>query len=90
MITIIYGQVRQTALSNIIVKRSANKLRFRFINYNERDGLQGREFTMNASYKTRSGELIFGGGNGFNIFKPANLHTSKNIPAADFYRFSGV
>ncbi|MFA6246989.1 MAG: hybrid sensor histidine kinase/response regulator transcription factor, partial [Mucilaginibacter sp.] len=60
---------------------------FRFVNYNERDGLQGREFTMNAAYKTRSGELIFGGGNGFNIFKPANLRTSKNSPALVFTDF---
>jgi signal transduction histidine kinase/CheY-like chemotaxis protein len=57
------------------------------VNYNERDGLQGREFTMNAAYKTRSGELIFGGGNGFNIFKPANLRTSKNSPALVFTDF---
>lgn len=74
-------------LSNIIVTRGADKLRFRFINYNERDGLQGREFTMNAAYKTRNGELIFGGGNGFNIFKPANLRTSRNIPALVFTDF---
>jgi signal transduction histidine kinase/ligand-binding sensor domain-containing protein/DNA-binding response OmpR family regulator len=71
-------------LSNIIVNRGNDKLSFRFINYNERDGLQGREFTMNASYKTRSGEMIFGGGNGFNIFRPASLHTSKKIPALVF------
>ena len=74
-------------LSNIIVTRGADKVRFRFINYNERDGLQGREFTMNAAYKTRNGELIFGGGNGFNIFKPANLRTSRNIPALVFTDF---
>jgi signal transduction histidine kinase/ligand-binding sensor domain-containing protein/DNA-binding response OmpR family regulator len=74
-------------LSNIIVTRGADKLGFRFINYNERDGLQGREFTMNAAYKTRNGELIFGGGNGFNIFKPANLRTSKNSPALVFTDF---
>jgi hypothetical protein len=39
---------------------------------------------MNAAYKTRSGELIFGGGNGFNIFKPTGLRTSKNSPALVF------
>lgn len=74
-------------LSNIIVTRGADKIGFRFVNYNERDGLQGREFTMNAAYKTSSGELIFGGGNGFNIFKPANLRTSKNSPALVFTDF---
>ncbi|RYU90457.1 hybrid sensor histidine kinase/response regulator [Mucilaginibacter terrigena] len=74
-------------LSNILVTHGAGKLSFRFINYNERDGLQGREFTANASYKTRSGEMIFGGGNGFNIFRPASLQTSKNIPALVFTDF---
>ncbi|MBB5396604.1 two-component regulator propeller domain-containing protein [Mucilaginibacter sp. AK015] len=74
-------------LSNIIVTRGANKISFRFINYNERDGLQGREFTANASYKTRSGEMIFGGGNGFNIFKPVSLRTSRNVPPLVFTDF---
>ncbi|TEW67969.1 hybrid sensor histidine kinase/response regulator [Mucilaginibacter phyllosphaerae] len=74
-------------LSNILVSRGKDTLGFKFINYNERDGLQGREFAMNASYKTRGGELIFGGGNGFNIFKPADLRNSKNIPKLVFTDF---
>lgn len=67
-------------LSNIIIDRKASPLKFRFVNYNEKDGLQGREFQPYSSYKTRSGELIFGGSNGFNIFRPSALHTSKHIP----------
>jgi hypothetical protein len=67
-------------LSNIIIDRETSPLKFRFVNYNEKDGLQGREFQPYSSYKTRSGELIFGGSNGFNIFRPSALHTSKHIP----------
>ncbi|MGZ3873246.1 MAG: two-component regulator propeller domain-containing protein [Mucilaginibacter sp.] len=67
-------------LSNIIVSRDQKKLRFRFVNYDETEGLQGREFTENASLRTREGELLFGGGNGFNMFKPASIHISKNQP----------
>lgn len=67
-------------LSDIVIDRSGSEPKFNFINYNETEGLQGREFTENSSYKTREGELIFGGGNGFNIFKPANIHTNTNIP----------
>jgi signal transduction histidine kinase/ligand-binding sensor domain-containing protein/DNA-binding response OmpR family regulator len=67
-------------LSSIFIDRSAAKLKFRFVNYNETEGLQGREFTENSSYKTREGELLFGGGNGFNIFKPSNILDSKNPP----------
>jgi signal transduction histidine kinase/ligand-binding sensor domain-containing protein/DNA-binding NarL/FixJ family response regulator len=74
-------------LSNIIVDRTAKGLKFHFINYNETEGLQGREFTENSSYKTREGELIFGGGNGFNIFKPANIHSNKNAPDLVFTDF---
>ena len=37
--------------------------------YTEADGLQGRQFNANATYKTKKGELIFGGPTGFNIFK---------------------
>lgn len=37
--------------------------------YTELDGLQGRQFNSNAGFKTRRGELVFGGPTGFNIFK---------------------
>lgn len=78
-------------LSNIIVNKAGGSLKFSFVNYNETDGLQGREFTQNASYKTREGELIFGGGNGFNIFKPANIHinhNATNLVFTDFQAFN--
>jgi len=74
-------------LSDIVVDRNKDGLKFHFINYNETEGLQGREFTENSSYKTREGELIFGGGNGFNIFKPSNIRTSKNVPDLVFTDF---
>ena len=68
-------------LSDIVIDRNnPSGIKFRFINYDETEGLQGREFTENSSFKTREGELIFGGGNGFNLFKPSNIRTSKNIP----------
>jgi signal transduction histidine kinase/ligand-binding sensor domain-containing protein/DNA-binding response OmpR family regulator len=74
-------------LSNITITGSAPNLKLAFNNYNETDGLQGREFTQNASYKTRSGELIFGGGNGFNIFKPSNIRPDKILPDLRFTDF---
>jgi signal transduction histidine kinase/ligand-binding sensor domain-containing protein/CheY-like chemotaxis protein/AraC-like DNA-binding protein len=74
-------------LCNIIVDQTASGLKFHFINYNESDGLQGREFTENASFKTRSGELLFGGGNGFNIFKPADIHFNRSVPSLVFTDF---
>ncbi|WP_202929069.1 hybrid sensor histidine kinase/response regulator transcription factor [Chitinophaga agri] len=48
--------------------------------YDESDGLQGREFNENAALKTRKGEFIFGGGNGFNIFNPHLIAINTTIP----------
>ncbi|MEP6614259.1 MAG: two-component regulator propeller domain-containing protein, partial [Mucilaginibacter sp.] len=74
-------------LSDIVVDRSGEQLKFRFVNYSETEGLQGREFTENSSLKTRDGFLMFGGGNGFNMFKPANLNGNKNKPNLIFTDF---
>jgi len=49
----------------------------RFTNYDESYGLQGREFNENAALRTRAGELVFGGANGFNIFEPQKLRTGS-------------
>lgn len=38
------------------------------------DGLQGNEFNGNASYKSNSGELFFGGTNGLNAFYPEDIN----------------
>lgn len=51
-----------------------------FSSYSEAEGLQGIEFNVKASYKTRKGELVFGGPNGFNLFDPEKIRVNKNIP----------
>ncbi|MGM9479008.1 hybrid sensor histidine kinase/response regulator transcription factor [Pedobacter sp. GSP4] len=51
-----------------------------FKKYNTADGLQGLEFEANAYLKTRSGEMFFGGVNGFNSFFPDDIQTNKFIP----------
>ncbi|WP_163710654.1 hybrid sensor histidine kinase/response regulator transcription factor [Mangrovibacterium lignilyticum] len=43
------------------------------VNYDVMDGLQGKEFNEKATYRTKRGELIFGGGNGFNLFIPEQI-----------------
>jgi signal transduction histidine kinase/ligand-binding sensor domain-containing protein/DNA-binding response OmpR family regulator len=50
------------------------------INYDRPDGLQGAAFNENAALKTRQGEIVFGGPNGFNLFNPANLKINTRIP----------
>jgi signal transduction histidine kinase/ligand-binding sensor domain-containing protein/DNA-binding response OmpR family regulator len=72
-------------LSNIVIdSNQAGKTSFTIRNYNERDGLQGKYFNENAAFKTRKGELVFGGPNGFNIFRPSDVPVNKSIPMIVF------
>ena len=56
------------------------KYKFRINNYNELDGLQGRAFNLYAAMRLHSGELVFGGINGFNLFDPGIVNTFKPKP----------
>jgi two-component system sensor histidine kinase ChiS len=52
-----------------------------FINYDLLDGLQSNEFNAGAYYKSRrTGEMFFGGVNGFNCFHPEKIEISQNVP----------
>ena len=46
-----------------------------------RDGLQSEEFNFGAHFANTSGELFFGGGNGYNAFNPAGLPINAHAPA---------
>ncbi|PSL46178.1 signal transduction histidine kinase [Chitinophaga niastensis] len=69
-------------LSSLTIKPGANAkgYTYQFKNYDESDGLQGKEFNENAALKTSRGELIFGGGNGFNLFYPNAITVNSNVP----------
>jgi signal transduction histidine kinase/ligand-binding sensor domain-containing protein/DNA-binding response OmpR family regulator len=49
-----------------------------FRNFGVSDGLQGNQFSWNAGAKLSTGEFIFGGINGFNVFDPDNIKDKKN------------
>ena len=51
-----------------------------FHNYREQDGLQGHEFTPYAGHRLSTGELLFGGMNGFNLFHPDSIRNNPRIP----------
>lgn len=51
-----------------------------FENYSAEDGLQQGSFTRNSVLKTKNGELIFGGSEGFNIFQPEKVKRNNKIP----------
>jgi signal transduction histidine kinase/DNA-binding response OmpR family regulator len=62
-----------------------------FRHYDVEDGLQGNEFEESAYCKSLTGELIFGGKNGFNIFYPDSIKDNTHIPPVfitDFYLFN--
>jgi signal transduction histidine kinase/ligand-binding sensor domain-containing protein/DNA-binding response OmpR family regulator len=52
----------------------------RFENYDWSDGLQGNEFNYLSYFKTKTGEMLFGGTNGFNAFYPENITHNDHIP----------
>ncbi len=56
--------------------------------YNENDGLQGKEFFWGAGYKSPSGEMFFGGTNGFNSFFPSQIKANPYQPPVVFTNLS--
>ncbi|MEL6651332.1 MAG: two-component regulator propeller domain-containing protein [Bacteroidota bacterium] len=58
-----------------------------FHNYDTNDGLQSDEFSELAAYKLHNGEMIFGGVNGFNVFKADSLYNNPYRPNVVFTSF---
>lgn len=48
--------------------------------YNESDGLQSTEFYKSAGYRTSDGYLLFGGIQGFNMFRPNTVIRNPHPP----------
>ncbi|HWV29427.1 MAG TPA: two-component regulator propeller domain-containing protein, partial [Dyadobacter sp.] len=64
---------------------------FQVRTFNEVDGLQGRGFNENAALRLHSGELVFGGANGFSIFDPAQVtdeRAAAKVVLTDFQIFN--
>jgi len=51
-----------------------------FRSYDVGDGLQSNKFNGGASFKSKNGELFFGGINGFNRFYPEHIIDDKEVP----------
>jgi len=51
-----------------------------FNNYDAGDGLQSNEFNAGAYFKSDSGEMFFGGINGFNAFFPEEIKDNPYVP----------
>ncbi|MEM7511118.1 MAG: two-component regulator propeller domain-containing protein, partial [Bacteroidota bacterium] len=55
-----------------------------FSTYNNSDGLSNLEFNFNAYAKTKKGELLFGGTNGFTLFNPKDIKINTYVPPVVF------
>ncbi len=68
-----------------------NPKTIQFVNYDVKDGLQSNEFNQGAAFKSRSGQMFFGGINGFNAFFPSEIIEEKyTLPVVitDFFIFN--
>ena len=59
-----------------------------FRNYDADDGLQGNQFSRGAFFQNQSGEMFFGGNNGFNVFYPEEMTDNTVIPPIVISSFS--
>ncbi|MCF6407746.1 response regulator [Chitinophaga filiformis] len=48
-------------------------------NFSQTDGLQSNQFSFNAALRMRSGEFLFGGIKGLNIFHPDSIYERSNF-----------
>ena len=58
-----------------------------FKNYDVADGLQGKEFNINACSKDEDGNIYFGGSNGYNVFHPDSLPVNPLEPKVAITNF---
>ncbi len=59
-----------------------------FKSYYETDGLQSNVFYWGASFKSKKGELFFGGTNGLNAFFPEKVKDNNYIPPVVITKFA--
>jgi len=49
----------------------------RFHNFSLKNGFQNNQFTYGGAFKSKNGELLFGGISGFNVFDPAKIKSGN-------------
>lgn len=63
---------------------------FKIRAYDKGDGLQGLEFNNGASFISKTGEIFFGGTNGFNSFNSLQMNDNPFIPNVVFTIFEKI
>ncbi len=67
----------RNGLYKITVEQEGNTYKFMYSKYDESDGLNNTQFNVNSVCKTKAGELVFGGPNGFNIFRAGQINNDR-------------
>lgn len=85
---LVYGVVPDNA-QNLWISTNLGLSKFSlltktFTNYSVLDGLQSNEFNGGAFFKTKEGQLLFGGVEGFNYFDPKLITNNKVVPKVCF------
>ncbi len=78
-------------VSKATIGSKNEKLEITFRNYSTQDGLQDKVFSKWAFFKSRRGELYFGGISGFNAFCPDSIKNNPYLPPVhitDFWLFN--
>jgi ligand-binding sensor domain-containing protein/class 3 adenylate cyclase/predicted metal-dependent HD superfamily phosphohydrolase len=81
---VIYG-ILADKNDNLWLSTNKGLCRFNIRNYTvrnfmQKDGLQSNEFNIGAYFTASTGEMFFGGLNGFNVFNPENIRTNNMAP----------
>jgi ligand-binding sensor domain-containing protein/signal transduction histidine kinase len=75
-------------ISKATISSKKEKIEISFRNYSTQDGLQDKVFNKWAFFKSKSGELYFGGLSGFNLFCPDSIKDNPYLPPVHITDFS--
>ncbi len=75
-------------LSRLSVSTVGDAISIKAKKFDVEDGLQANQFNLWSSYKTKAGDLFFGGVNGVNYFKPKEIVFNEHRPGVVFTGFS--
>ncbi|UCH13123.1 MAG: response regulator [Bacteroidales bacterium] len=74
-------------ISKATIDSVDGKLKLSFRNYTIQDGLQSKVFNRWSFLKSNTGEMYFGGINGFNVFHPDSIKDNSIIPPVHITEF---
>lgn len=75
-------------LSKLSISTIGNTSSLKVKTFDVEDGLQANQFNLWASFKSKDGNLFFGGVNGVNYFRPSDIVFNERKPSVVFTGFS--